>query len=858
MPALMAVRKGALETLSGEDLAHHVRALAGGLLQIGIVSGEPVALIGPNGFEWVIARLALEAAGALPVAIDDLGSTTDFQTILTQCKAEHVICSTSHAEALRKLDAKLNIVVFGAGQNPHGVQSLQSLLGPPIRALPSRQAGSPAMLAYTSGTTGTPKGIVLTHANVATNVEALAASRLVGTTDRVLLPLPLHHVYPFVVGILTALSCRATVVFPESTTGPDILAAIKLADVSTIVGVPRLYSAICSGLIARVAAAGFARRMLFRFLVRASIWLHRLFGMNAGRILFPGLRSRFGKDLRLLVSGGARLEPETLELLVALGFDVRSGYGLAETASIFTANLPAHTRLGSEGQPITGSVRISAPDKSGIGEIEINGPQIFSRYLDNPEATRAVFTADGWFRTGDLGYIDRDGFLFVTGRAKDTLVLGGGKKVNPEDLERIYGASPYIREIAIFEHHGGLAALVVPSLEATRAGGAMHIDTAIRIELASCARALPSYQRLAGFAITREALPRTRLGKYRRFLLPQIYENVQRPLPREGAVQLSVEDQALLMQPIARQVYEILQERYPNKRLELEASPLLDLGIDSLEWISFGLELEDRLNLRMTEADIASVVTVRDLLVMATNASRVPSALPTDTRDWTAPTGLTLKLLGAVFYASNRVVMRALFHFQVRGVQHLPARGNFILVANHASYLDPPALAAALTYALVRRCYWAGDPVILFSKRWKWPFMRAMHCYPVNEHEPVHALAVSAAILERGDNVVWFPEGWRSPDGKLQPFLPGIGHLLARIPTPVVPAFIDGTFEALPRDRSFPKLRPIRVLIGKPIQPADWQSLKAGEKELPQEIANLLHRTVEMLGSQITGLRPRT
>ncbi len=849
-PALMSVQKGVLQTLSGGDLAKRAHALAYGFLNTGIAPGDPVALIGPNGFDWVVVRFALELAGALTVAIDEFATDDELRAILTRCRVRFVICNARRAEVLRKSDGALHIITFGARTLPNGAHRLESLFDTGVRALPSRPADSPAMLAFTSGTTGTPKAIVLTQANIAANVEALVKSHLVGSADRVLLLLPLHHVYPLVVGLLAALGSGATVVFPESITGPDILAAAKLASASAIVGVPRLYSAICSGLIARTAAAGTARRVLFHLLLRISIGLHRTLGVNAGRVLFRSLRKRLGENLRLLVSGGARLEPETLDMLTGLGFEVRVGYGLAETASMFTADLQGSVRRGSEGRPVAGSMRISAPDKSGIGEIELKGPQIFSRYLDNPEATTAAFTADGWFRTGDIGYIDSDGFLHVTGRAKETLVLGGGKKVNPEDLERVYGASRYIREIAIFEHRGRLVALVVPSLEATRAGGAMHIDTAIRVELASCARKLPSYQRLAGFAITREPLPRTRLGKYRRFLLPQIYENMQHPLPHEQTAALSAEDERLLDQPIARQVFEILRQRYPDKRLVLDASPLLDLGIDSLEWISFGLELEDRLNLRLSEADIGSVVTVRDLLAIAINANAAPVPSPIDARDWISPTGPALKLFGAILYALNRIAMRTLFRFRARGTKHLPAHGNFIVIANHTSYLDPLALAAALNYPLLRKCYWAGDPVILFSRRWKWPFMRAMHCYPVNEREPARALEVSAALLQRGNAVVWFPEGWRSPDGKLQPFLPGIGHLLEKVPTPVVPAFIDGTFEALPRDRRFPKLHPVQVRIGEPIPPARWQSLKVDKKEMPREIAKVLHEAIDALGQE--------
>lgn len=844
-PALITVRGKALHTLSFEELARRAQALASTLLDDGVGPGDPVALLAPSGTSWVIARLALGAIGAMAVAIDDLAGDADVRAILSGSGAARLLCDPSRAATLQGANPSLRIIALG----DEPARSPQGEAASPARAQRAADISgcTPAMLAYTSGTTGTPKAIVLTYSNIETNVRALVGSRLVGAGDRILLPLPLQHVYPFIVGLLTPLASGAAVVFAEAATGPQILDAIRLADVSAIVGVPRLYSAIVSGLLARVRSSGPVRSALVRMLLRVSVFLRRRCALNAGPILFRGIRARFGAKLRLLVSGGAKLEADTLWTLVGLGFDVRSGYGLAETAAMFTGNLPGRARWESEGKPIAGSVRIAVPDKSGTGAIELKGPQVFSRYLDNAEATRAAFSPDGWFRTADVGRLDRDGFLYVTGRARDLLVLGGGKKVDPEDLEKAYGASRYIREIAVFEHKGGLAALVVPAFEAVREGGAMHIDTAIRVDLASTAQALPSYQRLAGFAIVREPLPRTRLGKYRRFLLPAIYEKARLGAAPRPAAELSAEDEALLRQPIARQVYEMLQKRCPRGPLRLDDSPLLDLGIDSLEWIAFSLEFEDRLKLRLSEAEIGGVVTVRDLLALAARAGGAPTETPSASRDWTAPTGAGLKLLGMLLYALNAVVMRTLFRLRAEGREHVPA-GNFVLIANHTSYLDAPAIAAALPYRIVRRCYWAGDPGLLFSQRWQGPLMRAMHCFPAEERAPAHTLATSEALLKRGDCLVWFPEGWRSPDGALQPFLPGIGRLLQRVSVPVLPIHIDGAFEALPRERGVPRFCPIRVRIGMPIYPADRRAAQAGEEAAPQAIADLLHRAVETLG----------
>jgi len=846
--ALIAVRRGTLETMSYGELGQRIRMFAKILLEQGVKPGDTVALLARTGFAWVVARFALGAIGAVAVAIDDLATEGEVQAILSGSKAGFLLCNSSRAEALYRANPALKMIILDdLPQETRGFES------PPAEWQQSLELPGPAplMLAFTSGTTGASKAIVLTQANIAANVRALVEAHMVGAGDRVLLPLPLVHVYPFVVGLLVPLESGAAVVFPEGGTGAQILEAIHLANVSAIVGVPRLYSAISSGLLGHVRSSGFAGRALFSALLNLSVVLRKC-AINAGGLLFPAARARFGSKLRLLVSGGAKLEPETLWTLLGLGFDVRSGYGLAETSAMFTGNLPGMTRWESEGKPINGCLRIAAPDGSGTGEIELKGPQVFSHYFGNEMATSGAFTADGWFKTGDLGHVDEDGFLFVSGRAGDLLVLGGGKKVDPETLERIYGGSRYIREIAVLEHKGSLAALIVPSLEASYEGGAMHIDTAIRIELASRAQALPSYQRLAGFAIVRQPLPRTRLGKYRRFLLPAIYERARSGAPRQPAGELSVEDSTLLAQPVARRVYEMLCQRYRRPALELDASPLLDLGIDSLEWISFGLELEDRLNLRLSEAEIGSVATVRDLLRLAARGSSAPVQSATASCDWTAPTGSALKLLGASIYALNHILMHSLFHLRASGREHI-LPGNFILIANHASYLDAPAIAAALPYRTLRRCYWAGDPAILFAKRWQTPFMRAVQCFPADERTPAHTLKLSADLLARGDSIIWFPEGWRTPDGRLQAFLPGIGNLLLRVLVPVVPAYIEGTFEALPRNRVYPRIRAIHVEFGRPIVPAQLYGMQT-----PQAIAEFLHRALEELKAEYASGLART
>jgi long-chain acyl-CoA synthetase len=534
---------------------------------------------------------------------------------------------------------------------------------------------------------------------------------------------------------------------------------------------------------------------------------------------------------------------------------VLSGYGLAETASLFTGNRPNDRRPGSAGRPLAGGeVRVAHPDDQGIGEIELRGHSITKGYLNNPEANRAAFTLDGWFRTGDLGFIDRDGLLFVTGRTKEVLVLGGGKKVIPEDLEWIYGRAPEISEIAVLEDKGGLVALVRPDPVKLRERGATNLRDGVRVILAEKAQHLPSYERLSGFAVTDQPLPRTRLGKYRRFLLPTLYGQAAAGGGRRAVHALAPEDAALLRDPTADAVWTLLRRRYPDRVLDLDINLSLDLNLDSFGWMELTILLQDRLRIHLSDTDIAGIETIRDLLRLSierrTGASPLPReepAIALDLERWLAPTGALLTALGFVLYALNRLVMRALFRLRFTGVETLPETGPFLITSNHVSYLDGLAIAAALPWRRLRHLYWAGDVLRLFSNPLARLFSQAMHLFPVDTRHPGAALEIATRVLSAGNVQVWFSEGWRSPDGSLQRFLPGIGQLLMRSGAPAVPAYIAGAFDALPRSRRIPKFCRITVTFGRPEPVASLRSRGIGRTD-EERVANALRQCVIALG----------
>lgn len=856
-PVVITMVEDRAVAIGGHALAALVGRLGQGLLDAGLRAGEPLVIVGPNSLAWVVARLAAALIGAVPVACDDQSSDTEIDAIARDSASRLAFSSASHAGPLRRAGCTVYRLEDAAGEGP----SWRDLLAEqPISPAPPPSSDARAMIVYTSGTTGAPKSFLLTHANIAANIEALLAARVIHRADRILLPLPLHHVFPLLVGMLTTLATGATLVFPAAPTGPRIAAALRQAEVTVLVGVPRLYSALLDGIEGRVAARGALANWLLQTLLALSIAARRYARLRVGRRWFDGLHRQLAPRLRLMVSGGAKLEGRLIWKLEGLGWQVLSGYGLAETASMFTGNLPKGQRIGSEGRPLgQGQMRIDDPDGEGIGEIQLRGPNVFAGYRETPdgggrEANRNAFTADGWFRTGDLGWIDDDGFLHVTGRLKEQIVLGGGKKVMPEEIERHYAGHPHIREIAVLEREGKLLALVLPDLATIRAAGMTRPGDAVRVALAEGGTVLPAYQRVAGFALARDPLPRTRLGKYQRFRLPSLYDAIERGETKTQPRALSAQEQALITASPAREVWEVLTARYAAKGLTLDSHLTLDLGLDSLEWMTVAMEIEARAGVAVNESIMAEAATARDLLAAITAAAaaavegggpRVAAPLP-EVAEWLKPTGPGMTLFGVAFYGLNWLLMRVLFRLRVAGAEQIPADGCFVLIANHVSDLDPPVLAASMSWRRLRRLYWAGDINRLFARGWQRAIARAIHIFPVDERNPGSTLWSAGLVLERGAALGWFPESWRSPTGELQRFLPGIGLILAQRPVMVIPAYVAGAFEALPRNRHWPRLHPIRVTFGRPI-PADIVHGLAAEPDGPDRIVSLLHERVAEL-----------
>ena len=872
-PAILAFHRHAVETWSFERLSNAVTILASGLIVKGLRAGEPVAIYSPNCPEWIIACLALLYAGAVPVPIDSQMAGEDLVHVIKDCEARRIITVRSLVDRLTALglDQGRTLLVLDADETD--LQSWRQPTQQPIQAGFPVRPEDPALLFYTSGVSGRPKGVPLSHINLLSNLQALLNVQVYRSDERLLLPLPLHHVYPFMIGLLAPCALGLPIVLPHSLTGPQIIRALREGCVTAIVGVPRLYSALYDTIEQRVRQKGRAAGWLFHGLLRLSVMLRRQGVIGLGLRLFAPLRHQLAPQLRTLVHGGAALPSDLAWRLAGLGWQVAGGFGLTETSPILTLTAPGSRVIDTAGKALPG-VRLRVGDmdpETGQGEIQAQGLNVFAGYRHLQNKTAEAFTQDGWFRTGDLGYVDGEGYVHLVGRASSRITLPGGEKIWPERVEEVLDAAPLIRESGVLLYGGRLVGVIVPLAGLIQAGDIERTTQAIRADIDRMLVVLPSYCRLTDCILSFDPLPRTRLGKIQRHKLGSLFETGKRgssqalgeskPIPIEL---MAPEDRQLLEDPVALRVWNWMAVRFAAVRLTPDTNMALELGLDSLAWMTMTLELRDRVGIDLPEDAIMRIATVRDLLREAVEAEQAAGEaidpavqlqkpeelLNAQQRRWLMKRGWCLRGLGAALFVLNRLLMRTVFSLEVRGIDRIPSEGPCVLTPNHTSLLDPSAVMAALSTGVLNRTYWGGWTGIMFRNAVMRLVSRAVQVLPIDQSSrPLANIALGAAALARGHQLVWFPEGGRSPDGTIQPFQSGIGLMMTAHPVPVIPVWIEGSFEALPTGAWWPRRQRIRVRFGEPLNP----NLLAGQShgaDRYRQIASELHDRVAALGDR--------
>ena len=857
------------------EMSQQVQSLATAFIQQGIHPGSRVAIVSENRPEWVMTYLSIVTAGGTAVPLDIQMTGKEVASLLEQSGSHMVVVSDQTRHLVRTLPPTTRLITLdsrtGTEELVYGELVTQGLKG---RMTPAHiHPDDIASLLYTSGTTGKPKGVVLTHRNLLSNAQAMMNSGLGSGDDNFLLMLPLHHAYPFMIACLVPLLMGAKMTLLQSLKGPDLLQCLQETQITMLVGVPQVFAMIRRAVFDQISRRPPLIRMLVTFLLVVSGFVRRQIGWNFGKVFFKEIHQRFGGSFRLLCSGGAKLDPDLARDFERLGFTILQGYGLTETSPVVTFTPLVKPKLPSVGVPLPGvTVRILNPDAEGIGEIVVSGPNVMEGYDDNPEATGESIL-DGSFYTGDLGYLDQEGYLFLTGRSKELIVTTGGKNIYPEELEKAYQTSPAIAEICLMsgdlieKGREGIHAIILPDFEYLKTQKLLDVPQHLKYELTRIGMTLPPYKRITGISLVKEPLPRTRLGKIKRHKVLALLE--AEPEHEKEKLGTSVMEQEALGTETARRVVTTLTTLLPKtKAIRLDDHLDLDLGLDSLRRVELLASLEQQFG-RFPDSMATEVITVKDLIEKITESVKEPTKeTVSSVQSWQnligapPPLDLTARLLHtpSVWQRSvesaTRVILwlicRLAFRLEVKGLDHLPRQGPFLLSSNHVSHVDPFVILISIPPAVFDRIFTLGwEP---HFRGWMGRFFAWIgHVVPIGpDISLVASLQTSATGLRQGKSLLIFPEGERSLDGRLLEFRKGVGILACELTVPIVPAWIEGTYQVLPVGARWPRPNPVTLNIGKPfsIRPDQIEGWKQKGVDPYEAATRLIQEQVLQLAIQ--------
>ena len=452
--------KGKFRTITHKEFRENINSLGTTLIQMGL-KDKRIALISENRYEWELSYLAVASGVGVIVPLDKALPDNELESLILRSQVEAIIYSSKYDVIMNTLREKKNtnlkyFISMDLEENAQGIYAEKALVEKGKKLLTDGNktyidakidSEKMGIMLFTSGTTAMSKAVMLSHKNLVTNVMDIIQRFDLTDEDRFLSFLPLHHVFECTVGFLYPISIGGSIAFCEGV--KHMAENIKEFEITAMISVPAVFDIIYRKVMKTIEKKGKLANLekgkkVSQFLLKMKIDLRKQ--------LFKEVHESLGPKLKLVVTGGAALDPETEKGFNDLGFDVEQGYGLTETAPVIAAETPKCRRLGSIGKKFPSvEVKIDDPDEEGIGELMAKGPSIMLGYYENEEATKSALESDGWFHTGDLARIDKDGFIYISGRKKSVIVLNNGKNVFPEEIETLLNKVEGIKETFVFE-----------------------------------------------------------------------------------------------------------------------------------------------------------------------------------------------------------------------------------------------------------------------------------------------------------------------------------------------------------------------------------------------------------------------
>jgi long-chain acyl-CoA synthetase len=741
---------------------------------------KTIGIYAENSIDWISVFYSGWQNGCVLVPIDAGSSHDEVAYILNDCKPDLLFVGTGQKNDIESILKQTSyqpeilypLDTFGDDATNHFLQ------------IPEDKEKT-AVIVYTSGTTGSPKGVMLSYKNIIANIDGVSKGVVIFTPERqTLMLLPLHHVLPLVGSMLAPLYVGGTIVMAPSMQSKDLLETLKNNHVAIIIGVPRLYELIYHGLKAKIDAS-FSTRSIFKI-------AQTINSKALSKKIFKQVHDGFGGHLLYLVSGGAALPKQVGSFFKTLGFDVLEGYGMTEAAPMITFTRPGKVRIGSPGEALPG-LTLKIED----GEILAKGDGIMQGYYNQPEETAKVIK-NGWLYTGDLGYIDKKGYLFITGRRKEIIVLSNGKNINPVELEtKLEADFDVIKEAGVFAVNNILHVAIFPDYEKLAAMGVTDLQTYFRENvLKPFNQKQSSYKHITQLILTKNELPKTRLEKIQRFKLPEL---IKAESPKEEERDQPMSKEFLALKNFIEKMVGV--NVLPSHHIEY------DLALDSLAKLSLLDFIEQNFGITFDEEQSLQVSTVGNLAEYIQKEKKFfkeedtewSDALHAQTDGKKAKPWITQIIIKTIF----KGFFKAYLKFSGSGMENIP-EGACIIAANHQSFMDGLFVASFIKRKALRKTYFYAK-----QKHVKGFFVfLAKHNNVIvmdlnsNLKESIHKLA---EVLLAGNKVILFPEGTRSEDGSLGEFKRTFAILSSQLNIPVIPVAISGAHEALPKGSSFPK-----------------------------------------------------
>ncbi len=748
------------------------------------------AIFAENAPEWVFACYGTWHKGATVIPIDAKSSAEEVAFVLDDAYPEVLFVSKDNLEVAKEAieKSKTQTTMFVLEDFFENAEYKD----PELNSTIEREYDELGLIVYTSGTTGNPKGVMLTFENMAANMRAVAEAKYFFDGVRVLAMLPFHHILPLMGTMIMPLSINGKMVFPKTISPADISEVLQKHSVDMVVSVPRFYELVHSNIMAKIQQSKIAKALF----TIASI----VDNLKFSQILFKAIHKKFGGVVKFWISGGAALDKTAWRELNVLGFRICEGYGMTECAPIISFPRIDKIKLGSPGQPLQG-VEIRIVD----GEIAVKGANVTKGYFNRPEET-AESLRNGWLYTGDLGYVDEDGFLFITGRRKEIIVLANGKNVNPAEIEiSLQRQCKDITECGVLMYEGTLRAIVKVEQALIDKLGIDGAKEQIRNNaILPFNRNAPTYKRVIKFSLTTDELPRTRVGKLKRHLLASYIDSEKNISQREAIAEPNTD--------VYKQLKEVLEKQI-SLAVDCDAHMEMDLGLDSLGKIAMQCFVQENYGVDVSEKDFETYSSLRTFAEMVDKNKGADNDGLLKNISWAdiikSCKNITLNKPHFFHFATISLfnnLSKLLYKVKYEGVKNLEQSEPVIIAANHQSFVDGALIISKLSKTQVYKTYFFAKIRNILKNSLLKKFAERSNVIIMDINENVKdSICKLAKALKDGNRIVIFPEGTRTKDGDIAEFKTTFAIIAKEMNIPVIPVCISGAFENIKAGKTFPK-----------------------------------------------------